>query len=140
MTLALILGVSITIIGYIVTPSLLQLVNVPTEILDLSITYLRIYFLGMIPTMIYNTGASILRATGDSKRPLYFLIVSCFVNIVLDIVFVALFKWGIAGAAIATIVAQIVSCIFMLLAFYHTDDFFHLTLKDLHIDWPGTEC
>ena len=135
MTLALILGISITIIGYIVTPSLLQLVNVPIDILDLSITYLRIYFLGMIPTMIYNTGASILRATGDSKRPLYFLIVSCFVNIVLDIVFVAFFKWGIAGAAIATIVAQVVSCIFMLLAFYHTDDFFHLTLKDLHIDW-----
>ena len=136
MTLALILGATITVIGYIITPSLLEFVNVPVEILDLSITYLRIYFLGMIPTMIYNTGASILRATGDSKRPLYFLIVSCFVNIILDILFVAVFHWGIGGAAIATIIAQIVSCIFMMLVFWRTDDSFRFTFKDLHINMP----
>lgn len=136
MTLALLLGILITVIGYFVTPSLLGMVNVPIDILEFSIIYLRIYFLGMIPTMIYNTGASILRATGDSKRPLYFLIVSCFVNIILDIVFVAVFHWGISGAAIATIIAQIVSCLLMLLVFHRTDDSFHFTLKDLHIDWP----
>ena len=135
MTLALILGVAITAIGYLLTPWILGLLNVPADILSYSITYLRIYFLGMIPTMIYNTGASILRATGDSKRPLYFLIVSCFVNIFLDIFLVSTLRMGIAGAAIATIIAQVISCILMLLVFRHTDDSFRFTLKDLHINY-----
>ena len=78
---------------------------------DSALTYIRIYFTGIIASIIYNMGAGILRAVGDSKRPLYFLIVSCIINIILDIVFIAVFHWGIAGAAWATVFSQVVRCI-----------------------------
>lgn len=75
--------------------------------MDHAVTYIRIYFLGMVPNLLYNMGAGILRAVGDSRRPLYFLIGSCFVNIILDVVLVAVLRMGVAGAALATISSQL---------------------------------
>lgn len=80
--------------------------HTPEDVLTYAVVYIRIYFLGMIPNLIYNMGAGILRAVGDSKRPLYFLIGSCMVNILLDLILVAGLRLGVAGAAIATISSQ----------------------------------
>ena len=100
-----------TIVGVVFTPMILSLVKVDAAVIDQSITYLRIYFLGVSGLIIYNMVSGILRAVGDSKHPLYFLIVSSFINIVLDLLFVVVFKMGIAGVAIATSIAQVASAL-----------------------------
>lgn len=119
--LAAALGIALTIGGQFLAPALLRVLNVPADILPYAVTYLRLYFLGLIPTLIYNTGSGILRAVGDSKRPLIFLIAACITNIVLDILFVMVFHMGIAGAAIATVLAQVVSCALTLFVLYHAE-------------------
>ena len=86
-------SIIISILGIALAPSMLSWMRTPAEIMADSILYLRIYFLGMIPQMLYNMGTNILRAIGDSKRPLYFLIAASLVNIVLDVVFIAVFGW-----------------------------------------------
>lgn len=108
---SLIFGVLITAAGLILTPWLLTVTKTPVDIYQDSVLYLRIYFGGIIFTLIYNMGSGILRAIGDSKRPLYFLIVCSILNIVLDILFVVFLHMGIAGAAIATVISQAVSSV-----------------------------
>ena len=109
--LAILSGLILTVLGMAISRPVLALMRTPADIIDMSVTYLQVYFAGMVPQMIYNIGTGILRAVGDSRRPLYFLIVASFVNIALDIVFVALFKWGVAGVAFATILSQLVSAL-----------------------------
>ena len=109
-------SVVITIIGVVLAPWLLTIMNTPVEQFDDSLLYLRIYFSGVFFVFIYNTGASILRALGDSRRPLIYLIVCCFVNIALDLVLVIGFRMGVAGVAIATLVAQAVSAVLVTVA------------------------
>lgn len=104
-------GVVFTAAGIILAPALLTLMNTPAEIMHDSVVYLRIYFAGIIFVLVYNMGSAILRATGDSRRPLYYLIVCCFINIVLDILFVVGFHMGVTGAAAATLIAQLVSAV-----------------------------
>lgn len=111
MAFALIIGLTASIIGFIVTPNVLKAIATPPNVLPLSIVYMRIYFIGLVPNMFYNMGASILRAVGDSKRPFIFLIITCFVNIALDLLFIVVFKMGVAGAAFATIASQLISAI-----------------------------
>lgn len=101
----------ISVIGWFATPALLHLLKTPTDVIPDSILYLRIYFLGMIFTLTYNMGSSIMRAIGDSRRPLIYLVICCGINIVLDILFVIVFHMGIAGAAIATVISQGASAI-----------------------------
>ena len=108
--------------GYFLAPALLSMMNTPESMMADSVTYLRIFFLGILFTFIYNIGSSILRSVGDSKRPLYYLIVCCFFNIGLDLLFVLVFHMGIAGAAIATVLSQAVSAILVLLALIRTSD------------------
>ena len=91
MLVGLISGFFVMVVGVVCTPAILRLMDTPDDVLPLAILYLRIYFLGMIPQMLYNMGTNILRAIGDSKRPLYFLIAASLVNIVLDVVFIAVF-------------------------------------------------
>lgn len=134
MFMGLVLGLSMTIIGIAITPSLLDLLNVPEDIYDLSVTYMQIFLSGLVPLMIYNVGASILRATGDSKRPLYFLVLSAIINTILDYVFVKYCKWGVSGAAIATVIAQIVCCVLMLFVFKHTSDCYQFEMKNIGFD------
>lgn len=101
----------ISVIGWFATPALLHLLKTPSDVIPDSILYLRIYFLGMIFTLTYNMGSSIMRAIGDSRRPLIYLVICCGINIVLDILFVIVFHMGIAGAAIATVISQGASAI-----------------------------
>ena len=102
--------------------------------MDYAVTYLRIYFLGTIGNLIYNMGAAILRAVGDSRRPLYFLIASCMTNIVLDLLFVVVFHMNVAGAAIATIISQYLSATLVIRQLLKTSDSYKLDVKALKID------
>lgn len=108
---AIIVSIIISIVGWFSTPWLLGIMNTPSDTMDDSVLYLRIYFLGIIATLIYNMGSSIMRAIGDSRRPLYYLIICCVLNITMDLLFVVVLKMGIAGAAIATILSQGTSAI-----------------------------
>lgn len=134
MFLAIVLGAVLTVLGIAFTPWILDLLKVPEDIMDYSITYMRIFLVGMIPSLIYNNGSGILRAIGDSKRPLYFLIASCITNIVLDIVFVIFFHWGVAGVAIATTIAQVVSALLTLRVLSSTTDSYAFHLSKLTFD------
>ncbi len=102
-------GIVLAIIGWFCVPTLLRMMQTPQDTLRDSTIYLRIYFIGLVATLTYNMGSAIMRAIGDSKRPFYYLIVCSIVNIVLDILFVVVFQWGIAGAAVATVLAQLLS-------------------------------
>ena len=111
MALAVIGGAIMTVLGLVLAPTLLRWMDTPVDTMEDSTLYPRIVFLAMIPGMIYNVGASIQRAVGDSRRPLYFLIICCLVNVALDLLFVVGMKMGVAGVAVATAIAQIVSAV-----------------------------
>ena len=129
--LSLVGGAIIMILGLIFSGAALQLMNTPDDIMKLSLTYMRLYFLGVIPSLIYNMGSGILRAAGDAKRPLYFLIISCFINIILDIFFVVVLKLGVAGVAIATTLSQVASAVMVLAALMRTTDSYKLYIREI---------
>ena len=114
MGLALLLGAIVTALGLAVGPEILRLAKTPDNCIADAVLYTRIYFSGAVASMVYNMGAGILRAMGDSKRPTVFLIVTCFVNIVLDILLVVVFPMGVMGAALATVFSQVVSALLVL--------------------------
>ena len=107
-------GVFLTGFGLLLAPWLLTLLDTPSDVMEPALTYIRIYFLGMVPSLIYNVGSGILRAVGDSRRPLYFLVAACLTNIVLDVLFVVGCDMGVAGAAVATILSQTVSAVLVI--------------------------
>ena len=119
-------GILTTIAGIALAPVLLKMMKTPADVMPDSVTYLRIYFAGIIFVFIYNVGSAILRAVGDSTRPLYFLIVCCFINIFLDILLVVGFNMGVAGAAIATVISQVVSAILIIHALMKSTDMYRL--------------
>jgi len=114
MTLSLILGLLTAVIGITAGPGILRLANTPETCMDEASLYVRVYFPGAVASMVYNMGTGILRAMGDSRRPTVFLIISCFLNIGLDILFVVIWKKGVAGAAAATVLSQCISAILVL--------------------------
>ncbi len=124
--LSIVGGIIFGILGFIFTPWILRMMGTPTNIIEISTIYLRIYFSGLIFLFIYNVGSSILRAVGDSKRPLYFLIFSCFLNIFLDILFVVVFEMGVPGAGYATVTAQAISAVLVLIALKKSGDIYQL--------------
>lgn len=113
--LAIVLGVLASALGVLAGPTVLKMIRTPESCLQDASVYVRIYFLGAIASMIYNMGSGILRAMGDSRRPMVFLIISCFVNILLDILCVIVLRLGIAGAAIATVLSQVISAFLVIL-------------------------
>ena len=121
------------VVGFFASEPLLVMMNTPIEQMKESITYLRIYFAGIFFVFIYNTGSSILRALGDSKRPLYYLIVCCLVNVVLDIVMVLLFQMGVAGVAVATVVSQAISALLVTKALLSSRDVCDFALGKIKI-------
>lgn len=131
-----ILGIILSILGIMISPTLLRFMKTPADVMPNSTLYLRIYFAGLMGLMVYNMGAGILRAVGDSKRPLYFLIFSSIVNIVLDLTFVVVFKMGIAGVALATVIAQCLSAIVTMYVLYKTTEPYRFIPKDLKISFP----
>ena len=104
-------GVAVTVIGLVLSPQILRWMGTPESVMPQSLTYFRVYFGGVMAMVMYNVLAAILRAVGDSKRPLYFLIISTVINIGLDLLFVAVFSWGIMGVALATVIAQAISAL-----------------------------
>lgn len=131
MALAIVGGAFIMLLGIFGAPYALDWMGTPEEIMQDALIYIRIYFGGMIANLIYNMGTGILRAIGDSRRPLYFLMVGCLVNIVLDILFVTVFHWGVMGVAIATVISQICSAILVLKTLLITNDSYKLNWKEI---------
>lgn len=131
--LALISGILMAGIGVISAKGALLLMGTPDNVIAQSTLYMRIYFLGMPFFMLYNYGAAILRAVGDTKRPLLFLVISGCANALLDLILVIGFHLGVAGVATATITAQMISCILVLLCLYRTDSCYQLRFSKLKI-------
>lgn len=131
--LAVAAGALIMAAGLIWSPQALVWMDTPQETMRDSVLYIRIYFCGMIGNLIYNMGAGILRAMGDSRRPLYFLIASCVVNVVLDIFFVIVLEMGVEGVAIATILSQVFSAVLVCLALSGMDGEYRLELKCIRL-------
>ena len=127
-------GVLFMAVGLVGARWALTAMHTPEHVMDHAVTYIRIYFLGMVPNLLYNMGAGILRAVGDSRRPLYFLIGSCFVNIILDVVLVAVLRMGVAGAALATISSQLFSAILVILCLTRTQDMYKVEWRKIRID------
>lgn len=134
--LSIVGGIFISIVGYICTRPLLRLINTPDDILDLATEYLHIYFIGALSVVVYNIGAGIFRAAGDSKHPLYFLIAGSFINIVLDILFIGPLKMGVGGAALATVLSQVFSAIITLIWLHKRTDGIKLSFKALRFNLP----
>lgn len=139
MALTFIGSVLCTAAGIVLSPFLLRLMDTPEDVLPSSSVYLRIYFGGITGLMVYNMGAGILRAVGDTKRPLYFLIFSSIMNIILDLLFVVGFDMGIAGVAYATVIAQLISSVLILYLLTKTNEKYRLIWKDLHVDMDLTK-
>ncbi|WP_077613394.1 MATE family efflux transporter [Clostridium sp. Marseille-P2415] len=131
---SIICGTVLMGVGILGAPFALKAMGTPDEIMHHAVLYMRIYFIGVIPNLIYNMGAGILRAIGDSRRPLYFLIASCFTNIVLDVLFVVSFHMGVMGAALATIISQLVSAVLVTLVLIRTKESYHLIPAAIRID------
>lgn len=133
--ITLVLTVLFTAIGVSMTPMMLRLMKTTDEVFPEAVSYLTIYFSGMIGLLFYNMCSGILRAVGDSKRPFYYLVVAAVVNTVLDLVFVIYFDMGVAGVAYATIIAQAASAALTLITLIRTDSCVKLTAHNFHLHW-----
>lgn len=132
-TLALISGVVMMVFGVIMVRQLLEWMSSPTDVIDLATIYLRIYFFGMPANMLYNFGSAVLRAQGDTQRPLYYLLFAGIVNVVLNLVFVIVFNMDVAGVALATIISQYISAVLVLRCLMREQGALHLDLKELRL-------
>ena len=135
MVMTLIMGVAFTAIGLAMTPFMLRLMNTPENVMPESTAYLTIYFSGILGLMVYNIGAGILRAVGDSQRPFYFLVVCAVMNTVLDLVFVLVFHMGVEGVALATILSQGTSAVLVVITLMRTDSCIKLRIRDLRLNF-----
>ncbi len=132
---SIISGIFMGVLGVVLARPALLLMDTPADVIDQSVLYMRIYFCGMPFFMIYNYCAAILRAVGDTKRPLLFLFVSGCLNAVLNYILVRYFDMGVAGVAIATVVSQLLSCILVVICLLRESGDFHLDFKKLSIRW-----
>lgn len=134
-TMTLILAAVFTVVGNLMTPVMLRLMKTPENVLPESAAYLRIYFSGVVGLMLYNIGAGILRAVGDSQRPFYFLVVSALLNIGLDLLFVLKFSMGVEGVALATVISQCVSAVLVFIVLMRTGSCVKVELRSLRLHW-----
>ena len=132
-TIALISGIIMAFVGAIFAKGALELMDTPDDVINQSVLYMRIYFMGMPFFMLYNYGAAILRAVGDTKRPLLFLIISGITNAVLNLILVIVFGLGVAGVAIATVIAQLISCVLVLTCLCRSQSSYRLYFNKLGI-------
>lgn len=133
MSISVICGIFVSIIGILLSKKILIWMNTPSEVLKGATTYLRIYFLGMPAMMVYNFGNAILRAVGDTKRPLYFLFAAGIVNVILNMIFVIVFKWDVAGVASSTVISQFLSAFLIIVCLMREKGDFRLDLKKLGV-------
>lgn len=129
----LISGAAMSVLGVAITPVILRWMQTPENVMASSVLYFRIYFAGVLTTVMYNIGSGIYRALGDSKRPLYFLIISTIINIILDLLFVAVFHMGVGGAAIATVVAQGLSMVLVFYKMMREDTVYRVSWREIRI-------
>lgn len=134
-TMALVSGVIMAIAGLIFARGALEIMGTPDDVIGKSTLYMRIYFCGMPFFMLYNYGAAILRAVGDTKRPLMFLMISGVINAILNLILVILFHLDVAGVGIATVISQCTSCILTLRCLHHTKSSYQLHISKLKIEW-----
>ena len=134
MMLSIYSGILLTVIGVVAARQILTWMQAPEEVIGLAELYLRIYFVGMTATMIYNFGSAILRAIGDTKRPLYYLLAAGVVNVVLNLFFVIVCRLGVAGVAIATVISQTISAFLVVRCLMKEQGAIHLELKELRIE------
>ena len=125
----------ISVVGYFLAPTLLEMMSTPADIYEDSLLYLRVFLLGIVFMFVYNTGSALLRAIGDSRRPLNYLIVCCAVNIVLDVLFVAVVQMGVLGAALATIIALMISSVLVTRALAKSTELCDFSIREIRIDW-----
>ena len=133
---ALCCGVLLTLLGVFFTPTILTWMRTPADVLSTSILYFRLYFLGSLATILYNAGMGILQAVGDSRSPLYYLVISSVVNVALDLLFVGAMDMGVAGAAVATVISQIVSAVLCIIKLTRSDGPYRLEIKRIGFDLP----
>ena len=133
-TLSAILGLFVMVVGVLLTPTILRWMQLQGEILKLASLYLQIYFLGMPAVMIYNFGSAILRSVGDTRRPLIYMLLSGFVNVGLNLLFVIEFHMGVAGVAIATIVSQAISAFLIVLTLCLDKSEIHFDIRKLELN------
>ena len=133
-TLVLISGIMMAVIGVLLAKWALEIMGTPDDVIGQSALYMRIYFMGMPFFMLYNYGAAILRAIGDTKRPLIFLIISGIANAALNMILVILFHMGVAGVAIGTIISQLISCVLVLICLYRSEGSYQLRFSKLKIN------
>lgn len=134
-TVAFFSGIFLAVAGFFLSRGMLELMSSPEDVIDLAVLYLRIYFMGMPANLLYNFGAAILRAQGDTRRPLYYLTAAGVVNVVLNLIFVVPLQMSVAGVALATIISQYISAVLVLIALIREDGVLHLDLKALSVDW-----
>lgn len=128
-------GILMTFIGVCFTPAILVWMKTPAEVLPQAVLYLRVYFLGSLAVILYNVCMGILQAVGDSRHPLYYLIFSSIVNIVLDLIFCGGFRLGVEFAALATVISQMLSVILCLIRLIRTKDVYQVNVREIHFDW-----
>ena len=134
MVLSLIGGLVLTLVGVLFSRQILVLMASPEDVLPLSTLYLKVFFGGITATVVYNFGAALLRAKGDTKRPLYILLIAGLINVILNLIFVIFFKMDVAGVAFATVLSQFFSAICVIYILCHEDEEFRLDFKKLRID------
>ena len=132
--LAIICGLVLSVSGYFYTEPMLKLMGTPDEIIEFAAIYMKIYFCGMIPNLLYNFGASVLRAAGDTKGPLYYLTIAGVVNVILNLIFVKVFGMNVDGVALATIISQSVSATLVLISLTKRIDSIRFDFRQMHID------
>jgi len=133
-TLGLVAGVFLILVGELFAPLMLRLMGSPEHIIGLSVLYLRVYFIGLPGALVYNFGSALLRAQGDTKRPMYYLTLAGVVNVVLNLIFVILFRWDVAGVAAATAISKWVSALLVVRCLMHEGGALHLSLSELGVD------
>ena len=127
-------GIVLTVVGIFLTRPALLLMKTPADVVKDSAVYLHIYFGGMVFNLVYNMGAAILRAVGDSKRPLYVLIITCVLNIILDLLFVVAFGMGVTGVAVATVTSQVISALIVTVMLLKTREIYVLKINQIRFD------
>ena len=134
MALAIVGGVIVMVLGFVSARPVLVAMSVPAEILDDALLYMNVYYAGIIANMIYNVGTGILRAIGDSRMPLYVLIVCCLANVVLDLLFVVVFHWAVFGVAFATVLSQVISAVLIMARLMLTHESYRVELRKIRFD------
>lgn len=135
------MGVFFMAVGFWLTPWILRLMETPEDAMAEAVLYLRVYFLGMVPNVVYNMGTGVLRAVGDSRRPLYFLMAASLCNIVLDLVLVIVFELGVLGVAIATVASQLLSAVLVVVALMRAKgQSYQLHMKAIRPEWQSTKA